>query len=180
MDGLILPCREYWPAAILDGASAIQALDLPAADAATPAAIAGSNQAYAALTFPDAVLTYARRHVGLPEDLYPAGGLSLRLFWTTPAIVGSVRWSAETAYVAEDDDLDPVFNPVGEVVTPAPAVADVLATSTLDLDLTNLAAGALLLLRIGRDATDSDDDLVDDVNLIGVEFVYQRRIVLPQ
>lgn len=179
-DGLILPEREHWPAAFADGATARPCFDITAAtDNPTPTIVAGMNQRYAVLTFPDGQLSYARKTFKLPEDVYLPGGLTARLLWSTPAIVGNVEWSIETAFVDTDDDLDPAFSLPTDVIAPAGAVADTLQRSEVALDLTGAVAGALLLLRIGRDATDSDDILADDVNLIGVELDYQRRLVLP-
>jgi hypothetical protein len=113
-----------------------------------------------------------------------AGGLSLRLLWSTPATTGSARWTVETAYVmpidGDQDDLDPAFNTATAVVSPASASATVLIKADFTaLDTTDMRAGALLFLRIGRTPGHASDDLGNDANLIGVELQYQRRMVLP-
>lgn len=179
MDGLILPCREYWPVAVQAGAAAVSALDLPVNDPATEVVVSGSNQDYPALEFPNSGASLARRLVRLPADFYPSGGLALRLLWSTPANSGDMRWTVETAFVDESGDLDPTFNAADEVIQTAEAVAGALAhTAFVALDATGAVAGALAILQIGRDAADGGDTLADDARLIGIELQYQRRVVL--
>lgn len=179
--GEIVTCREYWPAALQweDGAYTV-GLDLPVTNPPTEEVVTGSNQSYPCLRFPDAAVAYVRRWTRLPSDLYVPGGLALRLLWSTPATSGSVQWTAETAFVAQGDSLDPAFNAASQVIQAAEALSGALAKSDFTvLDMTGAEGGALLILQIGRDASDSDDVLADDVNLIGIELQYQRLVVLP-
>jgi hypothetical protein len=178
-DGLILPSREYWPAAVQSGAGALEALDLPATNPAVVTLITGSNQSYPALKFANGGASLARRLVRLPPDCYVPGGIAARLLWSTPATSGDMRWTAETAFVDESADLDPAFNAADEFVQTVEAVAGALAKTDAALDTTGAVAGALMILQIGRDSADGDDTLADDAHLIGVELQYQRLIVLP-
>lgn len=184
-DGLLLPIVEAWPAAVQAGAGAISInFDLPATSSAEQDLIVGSNQSYPVLRFPDATAAYVRRWTRLPDDLYVAAGLALRLLWSTPASAGNARWTTETAYVmpidGDQDDLDPTFNAADAVTTPAATNAGRLILSEFTaLDPTGLRPGALFLLQIGRDPDHVDDDLGDDVHLISVELVYQRLVILP-
>jgi len=180
MDGLILPCREYWPAAVQseDGSYAVN-LDLPDTNAPTEELVVGTNQSLPVLRFPDAAVAKVRRWIRLPSDLYVAGGLALQIFWRTVATSGDVNWEAETAFVDTGASLDPTFTGATEIASPAEAVSGALAKSSIDLDVTGAVAGALLCLQLTRDASDSDDNLVDAVDLIGIELQYQRLVVLP-
>lgn len=182
MDGLLLPCREYYRAAVDNPDLSAQSL-LSGGTPAVPEDIAASsNWNLAGLTFPDAGAAYADLQVRLPTDWYIDGGLTAVLFWSTPASTGSARWVAYTAYVmaidGDQDTIDPSPNAEQAMVAAAASNADRLIATSFDLDTTNARPGALLYLEVGRTPDDGDDDLGDDAHLIGIELQYTRRVVL--
>lgn len=179
-DGLILPWREYLKAAVEEPSSVARALLGVFGTNPTPAVIAGSNSDTAVLSFDDGGIGDIYHHLVLPQDWYPAGGLSARLFWITPATSGSARWGFYSSFAAAGATVDPVFNAGSFAVTAAAAAAGLLCvTDFAAIDVTGAAPGALCVFSVERDPTHGDDDLGDAANLIGLEFSYQRLIVLP-
>lgn len=179
MDGLIQTCHEYFAAAYLEADTPKGLFTTGGGTPPLAASIPVTNWFLPVITFPDSDDVYLQLPlVRLPSDVYLPGGITARLSWCTPATSGSARWQMQTGFALDGESLDAAINAVQAVVTPATAAALDLITTEFALDLTGAAPGAALYAFIERDPAHGDDDLGDAAHLVGVELIYQRRVVL--
>lgn len=153
-------------------------------DPPTPAVLSGSNFDRPVLTFPNSGSDDVYHMHRMPTDWYVPGGLAARIEWCTPATSGNMRWAFYTAFAmpidGDQDDLDAAYNTLDEVVTPASSTVNGFQQSVFtSLNLTGARPGAMLLFVLERESGHASDTLADDAHLIGLELIYQRRIVLP-
>lgn len=186
MENLLQTCREWWPAARRDGATAIaeSGWHLPGSGAPTATVFDGTNIKSTTLDFGNAGVNSIQRTCRLPTDW--RGAIDLYVYWRTPASAGNVVWQVQTAFAGPsfpsvDPSFDPAFNAADVVVSAAPASAGDLKVATLaGIDLTDAVKGDLLFLKLFRDSGHGSDTVADVASLIGVEIVYRRLALVGE
>jgi len=154
----------------------VSALTIPSApyDAATLGMVQGTNFDYPVAQFSDDVNDGLFLAVALPE-VYVGGGITLRLRWLSPQIVGDVAWEATYMETGGSGEVwDEVFaDGPDQVVSTTPGVAG--ETEIADLVLTGVAAyaaGRLIRIFLYRNAAAGADTLVGEATLVGVDILF--------
>jgi len=179
---LRVPERVWLPAGSCNNGVASSRWDLPTSSAASPSCVAGTNVQKAVLDYGDASGGFsAQTTLALPADWTTSGGIDVKLFWTTSATSGNVRWSISTACTATAGTAtdDPSFNEADTVTTEAPSVANRVQTSAiagLNTTACTTATSTLVHLKVFRDGGDPADTIGATARLIGVELTYRRAM----
>lgn len=106
---------------------------------------------------------------------YGGGGLTFTLPWMASAATsGSVRWGVAIRRI--QDDAESVANShsydFNEVDDPAPSAAGEVSYPTVAFadgaDMDDWADGELAIVRVRRNATDVNDDMTGDAELLGI------------
>jgi hypothetical protein len=110
----------------------------------------------------------------LPVDWVPP--LEATVVSLTPGTNGAFVWQIATACVQAGDLNTPAFNPPAQSAPePTPAVPNTVTMVTLtDIDTTDCVGGALMHLKVLRDALFPPDTLFFTQRLIGVEVLLHR------
>ncbi len=108
-------------------------------------------------------------------DLYASGG-SLVIKWIANATSGSVQWFGQVAATTAadaDTPLEHALSSAANVVTATNTTeANRLNTSTVSLNMDSAAAGDLVRITLGRNASGGSDDLAAIANVLGCAFTY--------
>jgi hypothetical protein len=157
----------------------IRVLPLSGTNGAYLVNIAGGstpNERYTVWTFPDAAARYVDFLCAIKG--YAAGGLTLRIGWSSLATANNCVWQAAVRRISDDaDDMDTShtydYNTV--TATTASAVNEVAydnITFTDGADMDSWADGEMAILRIKRDPAHASDSLANTAYLWGV-FGYE-------
>jgi hypothetical protein len=87
------------------------------------------------------------------------GNIDVGLDWFTSAITNNNKWTIESACLVEGttDASAPSFNAAQTITTTSNATTNVLnRSSQTAITTTGCAAGNIMILRIGRDVTDTN------------------------
>lgn len=169
--GATLPGKTYLPAAGCAGTSASSAYDLPATSAPV-AACYGASYKFGALDFDDTTGRTATVRLRLPGDW--SGSVDARLDWMVGASAVQGKWTLATACVADDEDaLNPTFNAAQTIAQTSSVNGNARSTaSQAGLTVTGCSAGESLIVKVGRDTTDTS---TATHSLLGVELTIGRQ-----
>jgi len=129
--------------------------------------------AYSQLLFDQATDEHWLWQFRIPQN-YGSGG-SVKLTWGAKVTAGNVVWKA--GIVAADPGVDNMSTSVF-VAADAAAAAAVPGTvgqvteTTVTLTMTDVSAGDLVVLFVGRDADAGTDTAAGDATLVAAEFLY--------
>lgn len=111
--------------------------------------------------------------IGYLPGHYSGGGLTVTLVWSASAATsGDVVWRAAFRRVQDDaEDLDSTTHTYdyNSVTAPAPTAQGEVSydsmTFTHGVDMDDLTAGEMFVLRVSRDATNASDTMTGDAEL---------------
>jgi hypothetical protein len=143
-------------AAGCNNAAASASLDLPTTNAPTPTCH-GTTYTWGTLDFDHATAKKASFSFRLP--LGWTGNIDVGLDWFTSAITNTNKWTIESACLVEGttDATAPSFNTAQTITTTSNGTTNVLTRSAqAAITTTGCAAGNIIILRVGRDVTDTN------------------------
>jgi len=110
------------------------------------------------------------------EKAYNLGTVTFRAFWTTAGAVSTgVAVGLEAIAVSNDGTIDQAFGTPAVVTDDALGAAeDVMVTAesgALTIGGTP-ASGDIVFFRVFRDVSDGNDDMTQDMRLLGLELFY--------
>lgn len=160
-------------AAECSNATAAPAWDLPTSNAPT-ATCFGTSYRFGALAYADSANQTGSFYFPLPAGW--TGAIDFTGYAFVNATSQSVKLTVATVCVAASEDiLNPTFNSAQTVTVTSPGTANQLFTFTqASMTTTGCAAGENLILKVGRDTTDTS---TADLNVTGVQLVIR---VTPQ
>jgi hypothetical protein len=162
--------KRYFPAAGCTQTAAGPAMDTPTSNFPT-ANCYGTSYRYGALDFADSADQTASFHMELPADW--TGNLDVKLIWFTSSTSVSGKWTVATVCRAADEDLlNPTYNAAQTITTTSSGTASAKTISSqTSVTMTGCAAGETLIMKIGRDTTDTSTAIHA---LYGAELTYRR------
>jgi hypothetical protein len=143
-------------AAGCNNATASASLDLPTTNAPTPTCH-GTTYTWGTLDFDHATARKASFSFRLP--LGWTGNIDVGLDWFTSAITNTNKWTIESACLVEGttDATAPSFNTAQTITTTSNGTTNVLTRSAqAAITTTGCTAGNIIILRVGRDVTDTN------------------------
>jgi len=129
--------------------------------------------AYSQLLFDQATDEHWLWQFRIPQN-YGSGG-SVKLTWGAKVTAGNVVWKA--GIVAADPGVDNMSTSVFVAANTAaasvvPGTAGQVKEDTITLTMTDVSAGDLVVLFVGRDADAGTDTAAGDATLVAAEFLY--------
>lgn len=125
--------------------------------------------------FDDTAVEYLDFLVAL--EGYEGGGLTIKLKWSAEAAVNECEWEVAFRRFADDaEDLDSSHTYLFNAVTAtAPSAINEVSyddiTFTDGADMDSFADGEIAVMRLRRNATSGNDDLVGDANLWSIHGI---------
>ena len=139
-----------------NNSTASSSLDLPTTNAPIPVCH-GTTYTWATLDFDHASAKKASLFFRIPIGW--TGNIDVGLDWYTSATTNTNAWTLETACLAEGvtDATTPSFNAAQTITTTSNGIANILTRSSqAAITTTGCSAGNILILRVGRDVTDTN------------------------
>lgn len=166
--------REFWfPSAGCNNATAGEAWDLPTSNAPT-ATCYGTSYRFGALDYADSANTTATFHFRIPTGFTGNVDFAARAFLN--ATSQSVKLTVATVCIATSEDmLNPTFNSAQTVTTTSPGTANQqFEFAQTSMTMTGCAADELLVVKVGRDTTDTS---TTTFSVVGVKLTFR---ITPQ
>lgn len=147
------------PAAGCNASTASSAWDLPSANAPLPTCY-GTSYRFGTLDYDDAANETATYHFQLPTGW--TGNVDLTVWGFTGGTSQSFKLTIATVCVATSSDiLNPTFNATQTVTVTSPGTANQAFTFTqTNVTKTGCSAGNMMIMKIGRDTTDTSTDVL--------------------
>jgi hypothetical protein len=139
-----------------NNATAVSSFDLPTANAPTPTCH-GTTYTWGTLDYAHTAATKASFSFRLPIGW--TANVDVGLDWFTSATTNTNKWTIETACLVEGttDATAPPFNAAQTITTTSNGTTNVLTRSSQSaITTTGCAAGNIMILRIGRDVSDTN------------------------
>jgi hypothetical protein len=157
----------WFSAATCNNATAGAAFDLPTSNAPTPTCY-GTSYRFGTLDFADSANQSATFTYDLPTGW--TGNIDADVRWFVNATSQSVKITIATVCVATSADiLNPTFNAAQTVTTTSPGTANQLTSSAQTaVTTTGCSAGNHLVVKVGRDVTDTS---TSTISIVGVQLV---------
>jgi hypothetical protein len=146
-------------AAGCNNATASSSLDLPTSNAPAPTCH-GTTYTWGTLDFDHTSAKKASWSLRLPAGW--TGNIDVGLDWFTSATTNTNKWTIESACVAEgaSDATAPAFNATQTITTTSAGTTNNLTRSAqTSITTTGCSAGNILILRVGRDVTDTNTSI---------------------
>ncbi len=168
--------EKYWfPAAYCNNITPVARYDTPTANAPVLACITGTNTQKGVFDFDPTTNQSAQITQMLPTDW--TGAVDVKIKWLAAATTGDTVWTFQTACAADGATDDPTFNTASSITDTAKGTTlqtnDAAATGVVT---TGCTAGALMHLKIGRDAANGADTMAGNARLIGFEVTLRRSV----
>ena len=117
---------------------------------------------------------FAQFSICFPKS-WNEGTITYQAYWSGIAATTGVAWSLDAVAVSDNETIDDVFGTAVVVQDDSQGAVEEICASAESSAVTiagSPAAGDLVFFRIGRDVSDSNDDMAGDARLHGVKIFF--------